>query len=143
MIMKKLLFILPVLFFSFAAKAQQTEDEVYIGKKYGNFKGTGIIIPETDRKVNPVTGPTTISGVVIEVGWCEEDCLTILLKKADGTTITIGTKDSGFKIPKKMVGQKIIVEGIDPEKRSYTIRNPRVNYQKNIQFAASGVKVVN
>jgi hypothetical protein len=91
--MKKLLFILPVIFFTLTLNAQQTEDEVYIGKKFGNYKGTGIIIPDTDRKVKPVNGQTTLTGIVVTVGWCEDDCLTITLRKDDGTTVTIGTKD--------------------------------------------------
>jgi hypothetical protein len=140
--MKKLLFILPVFFFTLAVNAQQTEDEVYVGKKYGNYKGTGIIIPETDRKVKPVNGQTAITGIVVTVGWCEEDCLTILVKKDDGTTVTIGTKDYGFTVPKKLVGKKIIVEGIDPAKRVRERLTVRTNYQKDIQFAASGIIVV-
>lgn len=55
--MKKLLFMLPLLFITVALHAQQTEDKVYIGKKYGTYKGTGIIIPDTDRKAKPVNGP--------------------------------------------------------------------------------------
>ena len=140
--MKKLLFILPVFFFTLAVNAQQTEDEVYVGKKYGNYKGTGIIIPDTDRKVKPVNGQTAITGIVVTVGWCEEDCLTILVKKDDGTTVTIGTKDYGFTVPKKLVGKKIIVEGIDPAKRVRERLTVRTNYQKDIQFAASGIIVV-
>jgi hypothetical protein len=140
--MKKLLFILPALFFTFALNAQQTEDEVYVGKKYGNYKGTGIIIPETDRTVKPVKGQTTLTGIVVKVGWCEEDCLTIVVKKADGTSVTVGTKDNGFTVPKKIVGNKIIVEGIDPAKRVRERRTIKTDYQKDIQFAASGIIVV-
>ncbi len=141
--MKKLLFILPVFFFTLAVNAQQTEDEVYVGKKYGNFKGTGIIIPDTDRKAKPINGEPTVTGIVVKVGWCEEDCLTILVKKDDGTTVTVGTKDYGFKVSKKIVGRKIIVEGNEP---AYFIRERKTikkDYQKDIQFAASGIKVVN
>ncbi len=47
--MKKLLFIFPVLFLTLAVNAQQTEDEVYVGKKYGNYKGAGIVKPERDK----------------------------------------------------------------------------------------------
>src|ERR1035437_7690055 len=110
--MKKLLFILPVFFFTLAVNAQQT----YIGKTFGNYKGTGIIIPETDRPTKPINGQTTVTGIVVKVGWCEEDCLTILVKKDDGTTVTIGTKDYGFAVPQKIVGKKIIVEGIESAK---------------------------
>ena len=142
--MKKLLFILPVFFFTLALNAQQTEDEVYIGKKFGNYKGTGIIIPETDRKVKPVAnGQTVITGKVISVSWCEEDCLTFLVKKDDGTTVTVGTKDYGFTVPKKLVGKKIIIEGIDPARRVREKSTVRTEYQKNIQFAATGIIVVN
>ena len=122
--------------------AQQTEDEVYVGKKYGNYKGTGIITPGTDTKVKPVNGPTTVTGIVVKVGWCEEDCLTILVRKDDGTTVKVGTRDNGFTVPKKLVGKKIIVEGIDPAKRVRERRTVRTDYQKDIQFAASGIIVV-
>ena len=60
--MKKLLFILPVFFFTLAVNAQQTEDELYIGKTFGNYKGTGIIIPDTDRNTKPINGQTTVTG---------------------------------------------------------------------------------
>ena len=140
--MKKLLFILPVFFFTVAVNAQQTEDEVYVGKKYGNFKGTGIIIPETDRKGKTTDNGTTVTGIVLRVSWCEEDCLTILLKKADGSTVKIGTKDYGFKVPQKLVGKKIIVEGVDPDKLPRERRTIKPDYQKDIQLAASGIKVI-
>jgi hypothetical protein len=139
--MKKLLFILPVFFFTLALNAQQTEDEVYIGKKFGNYKGSGITIPG-EKKVKPVTGQTAITGKVISVSWCEEDCLTFLVKKDDGTTVTVGTKDYGFAIPKKLVGKKIIIEGIDPAKRVREKSTVRTEYQKNIQFAATGIMVI-
>ena len=140
--MKKLLFILPVFFLNLALNAQQTEDEVYVGKKFGNYKGTGIIIPETDRKVKPVNAQTAITGIVVTVSWCEEDCLTILIKKDDGTTVTVGTRDAGFRVPKKLAGKRIIVEGVDPAKRVPEKRTIRTNYQKDIQFAAKGIIVI-
>ncbi len=142
--MKKLLFIWAVFFLSLPVNSQQTEDEVYVGKKYGNYKGTGIIIPDTDRKVKPVNRPTAITGIAVTIGWCEEDCLTILVKKDNGTTITVGTRDYGFTVPKKLEGKKIIVEGIDAGQISGVIKNREVkkDYQKNIQFAASGILVI-
>ena len=136
--MKKLLFILPVLFFTLAVNAQETE--IYAGKKFGNFKG--IIIPETDRNAKPLNGQTALTGVVVTVSWCEEDCLTILLKKADGTTITIGTKDYGFTVPKKIAGRKIIVEGMESVGMIRERRTVKKDYQKDIQFVATGIKVI-
>ncbi len=140
--MKKLLFILPVLLLSLGLKAQQTEDEVYVGKKYGNYKGTGIIIPDTDRKGKPDNGPVTLTGIVVKVDWCEEDCRTITVKKDDGTTVIVGTRDNNFTVPKKLVGKKIIIEGIDPAMRIRERKPIKPDYQKNIQFAASGIIVV-
>jgi len=66
--MKKLLFILPVVFFTMALNAQQTEDEVYVGKgkTFGNYKENGIIIPDTDRNIKPLTGQT-LTGIVTGV----------------------------------------------------------------------------
>ena len=144
--MKKLLFILPAFFFTLAANAQQTEDEIYIGKgkTFGNYKGTAIIIPDVGRNEKPTNRQTAITGIVITVDWCEEDCLTILVKKDDGTTVTVGTKDNGFRVPKKIVGRKIIVEGIDAGQISggRKRRDVKKDYQKDIQFAATGIKVI-
>lgn len=140
--MKKLLFLLPVLFFTLVVNAQQTEDEVYVGKKYGNYKGAGIIIPETDRKVKPYNGPATLTGIVVKVDWCEEDCRTITVRKDDGTIVTVGTRDNNFTVSKKLVGKKIIIEGIDPAMRTREKKPINPDYQKNIQFAASGIIVV-
>ena len=144
--MKKLLLILPVFFFTSALNAQQTEDEVYIGKgkTFGNYKGIGIIIPDTDRKAKPINGQTTVTGIVVKVGWCEEDCLTILVKKDDGTTVTVGTRDYGFTIPQKIVGRKIIIEGIDGGQISggRKRRDVKKDAQQDIQFAATGIMVI-
>jgi len=141
--MKKLLFILPVIFFTLAANAQgtQTEDEVYIGKgkTFGNYKGTS-------KDSKPVKGE--IKGVVVGLkngstdGWCEEDCLTILVKKDDGAIVTIGTRDYGFTVPKELIGKRIIVEGVDVT-TSYIRRRKTINqnYQRDIQFAATGIKI--
>jgi hypothetical protein len=140
--MKKLLFILPLFFLALTVNAQQTEDEVYIGKKFGNFKGTGIIIPDTDRKIKTVNGQTAITGIVLSVGWCEEDCLTISVKKDDGTIVTVGTKDYGFTVSKKIVGRKISIEGIDSISFIRERKTLKKEYQKNVQLMATGIKVI-
>ena len=153
--MKKLLFILPFFFFAIEIYAQQTEDEVHIGsypkgKTFGNYKGNGIIIPDFDRPTKkPATGPTTISGIVTGIVAGLEDSLTgkgsgvysFTLKKDDGTIITVGTKDFGFKIPKNLIGKQITVEGIDAISGRKRMTMQKEN-QENIQFAASGIKVL-
>jgi len=137
--MKKLLFTIPAFFLALAVNAQQTEDDIYVGrsKTFGNYKGTDIGYSK------PMKGQTIISGTVINVSWCEEDCLTILVKKADGTTLTVGTKDNGFRVPKGIVGKKIIVEGIEPSKRIIDKKSVKQTYQTDIQFAASGIRLLN
>lgn len=110
LLMKKLLFILRLLFLTLALHARQTEDEVYIGKKYVNYKGTGITIPDIDRKVKPVNGQATITGIVVKVDWCEEDCRTILVKKDDGTTVIVGTRDYSFTVPKNLLAKKLLLK---------------------------------
>jgi hypothetical protein len=145
--MKKLLSILPVIFFSFALHAQQTEDEVFVGKgkTFGNYIGTAIIIPDFDRTVKkPTTDLTRLTGTVISVGLeSRMDSLTdkrvslysFNLKKIDGTIVTVGTRDNGFTVPKEIVGKTITVEG---RKR----RDVKNDAQQNIQFAATGILIV-
>ena len=136
--MKKLLFILPVFFFAFTVNAQQTEDDVYVGKgkTFGRFNGT------VNRNTIPVKGQLNITGTVVKVDWCEDDCLTMWVKKDDGTIVSVGTKDYGFTIPKSIVGKRIIIEGIDPAKLITEKKTLKREYQKDIQFAATGIRIL-
>jgi len=61
--MKKLLFILPVFFLAFTVNAQQTEDDVYVGKgkTFGRFNGTD------NRNTMPVKGQLSITGTVVVI----------------------------------------------------------------------------
>jgi hypothetical protein len=55
--------------------------------------------------------------------------------------VIIGTMDNRFTLPETIVGRTIIVEGIDVNTRPEKI-NPRTVYQKDIQFAVSGIKII-
>ncbi len=139
--MKKLLLILTSFLLTIALHAQgtQTEDEVYIGKgkTFGNYNGRGIIIPDFGRKAKSINGQTTLSGLVIKVEWCEEDCRTLSVKKDDGTIVKVGTKDYGFTVPKNIVGRKITLDG------SMVVGGrKRRDYQQDIQYAATGIMVI-
>ena len=153
--MKKLLSILPVIFLSIALHAQQTEDEVFVGKgkTFGNYKGTAIIIPDIDKTVKkPTTDLTSLTGTVISGGLITlMDSLTdkrvglysFNLKKADGTIVTVGTKANGFAVPKAIVGKTITVEGIDAGQISGRKRRDVKNdAQQDIQFAATGIIII-
>ena len=144
--MKKLLFALPVFFFSVAVHAQQTEDDVLVGKSktFGNYKGvaTSTTKPNIGANTKSVKGLSTLTGTVVKVDWCEDDCLTFFVKKDDGTTVTVGTKDYGFTVPKEIVGKRIHIEGIDVAMRLPEKGMSKKEYQKDIQFSATGVKVM-
>jgi len=139
--MKKLLLILTSFLLIIALNAQgtQTEDEVFIGKgkTFGNYKGTGIIIPDVGLKGKPYNGPASLTGIVVKVDWCEEDCRTIMVKKDDGTTVIVGTRDYGFTVPKNIVGRKITLDG-----SMVAGGRKRRDYQQDIQYAATGIKVI-
>ena len=137
--MKKLLFILSVFFFALTVNAQQTEDDIYVGKgkTFGNYKGADT------RNTKPVKGQLKITGTVVKVDWCEEDCLTVWVKKDDGTIVSVGTKDYGFTVPKNIVGKRIAIEGIEPAKLIPEKKTLKREFQKDIQFAATGIKIFN
>lgn len=136
-IMKKLLQILPLILFTLAVSAQQTEDDIYVGKSrtFGNYRGTDI------KTAKPMKGQSIITGTVVKVDWCEEDCLTVWVKKDDGTIISVGTKDYGFTVPKKIVGKRIIIEGIESAKLIIEKKTVKKEYQKDIQIAATGIRI--
>ena len=130
--MKQLLFLL-LITVTFQASAQQTEDDIYVGKSrtYGNYKGTDI------RTSNQVKGQVIITGTVLKVDQCELNCLTVWVKKNDGSTVSVGTRDHGFSIPKNTIGKRIIVEGIDPAEK----KTVKKTYQKDIQIMATGIRI--
>ena len=135
--MKKALQILPLIFFTLAVNAQQTEDDIYVGKSrtFGNYRGADI------KTAKPTKGQSIIAGIVIKVDWCEDDCFTVWVKKDDGTTISVGTKDYGFTVPKKIVGKRIIIEGVEPAKLIPEKKTVKKEYQKDVQVAATGIRV--
>ncbi len=135
--MKKLLQILPFILFALTVKAQQTEDDIYVGKTktFGNYRGTDI------STAKPAKGQSFITGIVVKVDWCEDDCLTIWVKKDDGTIVAVGTKDYSFTIPKDITGKRIEIEGVEPDKLAYEKKSVKKKYQEGIQIAATGVRI--
>lgn len=145
--MKHLLLIFTVFVLTYTVNAQgtQTEDEVYVGKgkTFGKYNGTGIIIPDFDRKEKQTTVPRLITGVVMSVSIGREDTLTdkrgfnfITLRKDDGTIVTIGTRDNAFTIPRTIVGRTITIDG------SLVAGGRKRRGQQEIQYAATGIKVL-
>lgn len=157
--MKKLLLVMPLFFFAAAINAQQTEDEIHIGgypkgKTFGDYKGTSIIIPDVDKTIKTVT---ILTGVVVRsktVMGGDADSLTrkgggglnsFNLKLDDGSIIRIGTMDFGFNVPPEIIGHRISLEAVTPSslisgREKKTVRK---NYQQDIEYAATGLLVLN
>jgi hypothetical protein len=137
--MKKLLIIgFVLLFLALNVKAQQTEDDVSVG---GTSKTFGIYKGNIAKNVKPIKGQIVITGTVVNVSWCEEDCLTILVKTSDGKLVTVGTKDNNFSVPKNIAGKKIMIEGMEATKAGITKNQVNRALQKDIQIAATGLKI--
>ena len=136
--MKRLLQILPLIFFAITANAQQTEDDVYVGKKrtFGNYRGADI------KTARSMKGQSILFGTVVKVDWCEEYCITVWVKKDDGSTVSVGTKDYGFTVPKNIVGKRISIEGIESGKYITAKKTEKKEYQKDIQIAATGIRIL-
>jgi Domain of unknown function (DUF4920) len=136
--MKKLLAILPILFLVFDSIAQQTEDDPAVG---GTWRTFGEYKTADTKNLKEIKTLTTISGTVINVSWCEEDCLTILLKTKDENTVLIGTKDYGFAVPKNIVHKKIIVQGYEIATLKANKKLEQKAFQKEVHIAATGIKI--
>lgn len=135
--MKKILPMLPLIFLTLIVNAQQTEDDVYVGKArtFGNYRGTDL---NTSKQIK---GQLVLYGVVVKVDWCEEDCLTVLVKKDDGTMVSVGTKENGFTVPKNIVGKRIIIEGVEPARFITEKKTVKKEHQKAVQIAATGIRI--
>jgi hypothetical protein len=137
--MKKIFVLLPVLFLALTGVAQtQTEDDASVGgksKTFGKYRGID------SKNLTLVKGQTIITGTVINVSWCEEDCFTILVKTNTGNLVTVGTKDYAFSVPKQITGKKISIEGIELAKLIINKKAEKKQYQKDIQIAATGIKI--
>jgi len=150
--MKKLLFILSAALITTAMNAQQTEDEIYIGKgkTFGKYTGRSIIIPDTDKTPkNTVTNPTILTGIVVSGGEISnvQDSLknkpgslySFNLKKDDGTIVAVGTRDYEFTVPKELIGKNVSIEGLTSA--TLLTERKRRSVQKDVQFAAIGILV--
>ena len=150
--MKKLLFILSVVSITMAVNAQQTEDEIYIGKgkTFGKYTGRSVTTTETGKTTNKtVTNPTILTGIVVSGGEISpvQDSLknkpgslySFNLKKDDGTVVAVGTRDYEFTVPKELIGKNVSIEGLT----SATLLNERKrrSVQKDVEFAAIGILV--
>jgi hypothetical protein len=156
--MKKLLFASLVLL-GFTAGAQEA-DEIKPAAK-GVVYGT-VATEEGAVSVNDLTARLTngtfegkLTGKVKEV--CQTMGCWMKLEKADGTTLMVKTKDHAFFMPKDIVGKTVVIEGTASIKEESEAKQKHYaedagkskeeiakikGAKKEVQFAASGVKVL-
>jgi hypothetical protein len=156
--MKKIIFSV-VLLFTLAANAQDDKEKTQAAKGvvYGTVSAEkSPVAPDqiVDKLVdNKFEGQ--IRGKVAEV--CKAEGCWIRLEKADGTTLMVKAKDHSFVMPENIVGKTVLVEGsatvkeISEDLRKHYAEDAGKSKEeiakikgaeKNVQFAAKGVKVL-
>jgi hypothetical protein len=157
--MKKLL-LSSLLFIVINANAQDA-DAIKPAAK-GVVYGTTVIesddvikVSDLESKMNNGVYQGKISGKVTEV--CKTMGCWIKIEKADGTAMMVKSKEHGFFMPQDLVGRTVVIEGTASEKT--VSEDKRRHYAedagkskdevkkikgsvKEVQFVASGVKVV-
>lgn len=163
--MKKLLFSAFILL-AMGAGAQETKESkdtaeikpAAKGVTYGEFLNTtGAILTASDLKLqaDDAVYNGKISGKVVEV--CKSMGCWIKLEKADGTTLTVKSKDHAFFMPQNLVGHTVVVDGtasvkeVSEEARRHMAEDAGKSKEeiekikgakKEVQFVAKGVQVV-
>ena len=158
--MKKLLF---SFFFAGALQVQAQDHNSEIppatkGTLYGTELSTGgTAISPNDIQAKMANGvfEGKVTGKVTEV--CKAMGCWIRLEKADGSSLMVKTRDHEFFLPQNLVGKTVIMEGaaslkeVSEEKRKHFAEDAGKSKEeikkikgseKEVQFIASGIKVV-
>ncbi len=118
-------------------------------------KGEGINVEELQRSVSSSGYTGKLTGTVVEV--CQEKGCWMKLKNSEGANLMVKFKDYGFFMPKDIVGKNVIMEG-EANVKEVSVKQQRhyaedagkskdeiksiTKPKKEIQFVASGVKVI-
>lgn len=157
--MKKLLFV-SFVFAVFTANAQEASEikPAEKGVVYGTvISETGEVVSPDDLQAKMADGAFEgkVTGKVKEV--CKAMGCWIRLEKADGTSLMVKSKDHGFFMPENLTGKNVVIEGtanvkeVSEEKRKHFAEDAGKSKdeikkikgsEKEIQFVASGVKVL-
>jgi hypothetical protein len=158
--MKKMLFA-AVLFTALAANAQDTPEKEKVqaakGVVYGKVSEEKDVVPVDQLKDKLVDNKFEgqVQGKVVEV--CQAEGCWIKIQRTDGTSMMVRSKDHAFLMPANIVGKTVVIEGtavikeISEDLRKHyaedagkskeeiaKIKGP----EKDVQFAAKGVKVI-
>lgn len=158
--MKKLFFSALVLF-TVAAQAQDTPEKEKTpaakGVVYGKVsEETNALSPdELKSKLVNDKFEGQVKGKVVEV--CKAEGCWIKLERADGTSMMVRAKDHAFLMPENIVGKTVLIEGnatvkeISEDLRKHYAEDAGKSKEeiakikgseKDVQFAAKGVKVL-
>ncbi|MGZ3937187.1 MAG: DUF4920 domain-containing protein [Flavisolibacter sp.] len=155
--MKKIYFFSLILF-ALSAKAQDKEKvPAAKGVVYGKVSDekSPVTVDDLESKLIDNVFNGQIKGKVVEV--CKAEGCWIRLQKADGSSMMVRAKDHAFFMPENILGKTVLVEGsasvkeTSEEMRKHfaedggkskeeiaKIKGP----EKNVEFAAKGVKVL-
>jgi hypothetical protein len=158
--MKKILFA-AVLFTALAANAQETPEKEKVqaakGVVYGKVSDEKDIVQVDELKNKLVDNKFEgqVQGKVVEV--CQAEGCWIRIQRVDGSAMMVRAKDHAFLMPANIVGKTVVIEGsavikeVSEEMRKHyaedagkskeeiaKIKGP----EKDVQFAAKGVKVI-
>ena len=156
--MKKFIFSLLILA-TLTSRAQDEKDKVPAAKGvvYGvvSVEKSAIAPDEISSKLVDNKFEGQVKGKVVEV--CKAEGCWIRLQKADGTSMMVRAKDHSFVMPENIVGKTVLIEGHatvkeisedlrkhyaeDAGKSKEEIANIK-GAEKDVQFAAKGVKVL-
>jgi hypothetical protein len=155
--MKKLYFFIFILF-ALSVSAQNKEKvPAAKGVVYGEVSQEKAPLPVDDlqSKITDNSFSGQIKGKVVEV--CKAEGCWLRLQKADGGSVMVRADKHAFFMPENIVGKTVLVEGTAPVKE--TSEEMRKHYaedagkskeeiakikgsEKNVEFAAKGVKVL-
>lgn len=157
--MKKLLFSTLILL-ALGAGAQEADSikPAAKGVVYGEALNTGgSVLSVNDLQLQTASAvfDGKVTGKVKEV--CKSMGCWVKLEKADGTTLTVKSKDHGFFMPQDLIGHTVVVEGTasvkeitearrkhmaeDADKSKAEIKKIKGS-AKALEFVAKGVEVV-
>jgi hypothetical protein len=158
--MKKMLFA-AVLFTALAANAQETPEKEKVqaakGVVYGKVSDEKNIVPVDELKTKLVNDKFEgqVQGKVVEV--CQAEGCWIRIQRADGTAMMVRAKDHAVLMPANIVGRTVVIEGsavikeVSEEMRKHYAEDAGKSKEeiakikgaeKDVQFAAKGVKVI-
>jgi hypothetical protein len=158
--MKKMLFA-ALLFVAVAANAQETPEKEKVqaakGVVYGKVSEEKNVVPVDQLKNKLVDDKFDgqVKGKVVEV--CQAEGCWIRMERADGSSMMVRSKDHAFLMPANIVGKTVVIEGsavikeVSEEMRKHYAEDAGKSKEeiakikgteKDVQFAAKGVKVV-